>query len=213
MSCSFFVSRVCFLCRIVFSPGYLSFILVPLFSNFSQPPMSTNRNSDGSPYLLPLSQPPSASTPFLQSLCFLLARALDHTTSIFGSTNTAATSTLGLSTILLHIASHLYDSDTASLFGVGLRGESESEYKSNIRRENQNQNEKEVAGAASNAANLNTHSGSNLELLSPTNPAWLANWQDLLESPLAMDRKKVQTRKGVMRVLGEMYENVKDLKG
>ncbi|KAJ3752738.1 hypothetical protein EV360DRAFT_88453 [Lentinula raphanica] len=61
------------------------------------------KNNDGTPYLMPLSQPSSAATPFLRSLCFLLA--LDHTMALIPP----------LSTTLLHISSHLIDSDTAKL--------------------------------------------------------------------------------------------------
>ncbi|KIK64924.1 hypothetical protein GYMLUDRAFT_70882 [Collybiopsis luxurians FD-317 M1] len=61
------------------------------------------KNSDGTPYLMPLSQPSSAATPFLRSLCFLLA--LDHTMILSPP----------LSTTLLHISSHLFDSDTSKL--------------------------------------------------------------------------------------------------
>ena len=51
------------------------------------------------------------------------------------------------------------------------------------------------------------------ENLSPTCPEWLENWKELLQSPLAMDRKKAMTRKAVMRVLESTYEDVKDLRG
>ncbi|KAJ3809248.1 hypothetical protein F5876DRAFT_77942 [Lentinula aff. lateritia] len=61
------------------------------------------RNADGTPYLMPLSQPSSAASPFIWSLCFLLA--LDHTMTLNPP----------LSTTLLHISSHLFDSDTAKL--------------------------------------------------------------------------------------------------
>ncbi|KAJ3901802.1 hypothetical protein F5879DRAFT_295732 [Lentinula edodes] len=60
-------------------------------------------NADGTPYLMPLSQPSSAASPFIWSLCFLLA--LDHTMTLNPP----------LSTTLLHISSHLFDSDTAKL--------------------------------------------------------------------------------------------------
>jgi hypothetical protein len=53
---------------------------------------------------MPLSQPSSAATPFLRSLCLLLA--LDHTTIILSPP---------LSTTLLRVSSHLFDSDTAKL--------------------------------------------------------------------------------------------------
>ncbi|KAJ4481126.1 hypothetical protein J3R30DRAFT_3700709 [Lentinula aciculospora] len=61
------------------------------------------RNPDATPYLMPLSQPSTAASPFLRSLCFLFA--LDHTMTL----------TPPLSTTLLHISSHLFDSDTAKL--------------------------------------------------------------------------------------------------
>ncbi|KAF9074633.1 hypothetical protein BDP27DRAFT_1316576 [Rhodocollybia butyracea] len=62
------------------------------------------KNPDGTPYIMPLSQPSSAATPFLRSLCLLLA--LDHTTIILSPP---------LSTTLLRVSSHLFDSDTAKL--------------------------------------------------------------------------------------------------
>ncbi|KAJ3800147.1 hypothetical protein GGU11DRAFT_435922 [Lentinula aff. detonsa] len=117
------------------------------------------KNTDGTPLLMPLSQPSSAATSFLRSLCFLLA--LDHTMTL----------TPPLSAILLHISSHLFDSDTAKL--------------PQIMREE----------------------------LSPTTPEWLENWKTLLESPLAMNSRKVLTRKAVMKVLECTYEEVKDLRG
>ncbi|KAG5641665.1 hypothetical protein DXG03_004514 [Asterophora parasitica] len=61
------------------------------------------RNRDGTPYILPLSQSPTAPTPFLRSLSVLLSR--DHATP---------TSPL-LSTVLISIATNLTDADTASL--------------------------------------------------------------------------------------------------
>lgn len=117
------------------------------------------RNPDGTPYQMPLSQPSSATTPFLRSLCFLLA--LDHTTILSPP----------LSTTLLHISCNLFDSDTAKL--------------PEIMRED----------------------------LSPTSPEWLENWKGLLESPLAMNSRRVMTRNAVMRVLESTYDNVKDLRG
>ncbi|KAE9408845.1 hypothetical protein BT96DRAFT_1094940 [Gymnopus androsaceus JB14] len=137
------------------------------------------KNVDGTPYLLPLSQPSSATTPFLRSLCFLLA--LDHVQS--------AVLSPPLSTTLLHISSHLIDSDTAKLF----HHDSDS------------------------TKLLHSDSDSKImrlrENLSPTCPEWLENWKELLQSPLAMDRKKAMTRKAVMRVLESTYEDVKDLRG
>ncbi|KAF5375351.1 hypothetical protein D9615_008025 [Tricholomella constricta] len=61
------------------------------------------KKCDGTPYILPLSQSPTAPTPFLRSLSVLLSR--DHATP---------TSPL-LSTILIHISDNLTDADTADL--------------------------------------------------------------------------------------------------
>ncbi|KAF8064156.1 hypothetical protein FPV67DRAFT_1671906 [Lyophyllum atratum] len=61
------------------------------------------KNRDGTPFILPVSQSPTAPTPFLRSLSVLLSR--DHATP---------TSPL-LSTILIHISDHLTDTDTADL--------------------------------------------------------------------------------------------------
>ncbi|GLB44659.1 putative rap/ran-GAP [Lyophyllum shimeji] len=61
------------------------------------------RNRDGTPYILPISQSPTAPTPVLRSLSVLLSR--DHSTP---------TSPL-LSTILIHISDHLTDDETANL--------------------------------------------------------------------------------------------------
>lgn len=61
------------------------------------------RNQDGTPFILPVSHPPAAPSPFLRSLSSLLSR--DHSTP----TNPP------LSTILIYIADHLTDADTANL--------------------------------------------------------------------------------------------------
>jgi tuberous sclerosis 2 len=61
------------------------------------------RNPDGTPFILPVSHSPEAPSPFLRSLSSLLSR--DHSTP----TNPP------LSTILISIADHLTDADTANL--------------------------------------------------------------------------------------------------
>ncbi|TFK37653.1 hypothetical protein BDQ12DRAFT_724108 [Crucibulum laeve] len=61
------------------------------------------KNQDGSPLLIPLTQPTDAPTPLLRTITSLLAR--DHSTSINPL----------LSSILITIADHLTDSDTARL--------------------------------------------------------------------------------------------------
>jgi tuberous sclerosis 2 len=61
------------------------------------------RNQDGTPFILPVTHSPAAPSPFLRSLSSLLSRG--HSTP----TNPA------LSTILIYIADHLTDADTANL--------------------------------------------------------------------------------------------------
>ena len=61
------------------------------------------RKQDGTPFTLPVSHSPAAPSPFLRSLSSLLSR--DHSTP----TNPP------LSTILIYIADHLTDADTANL--------------------------------------------------------------------------------------------------
>jgi len=61
------------------------------------------RNTDGSPQLIPLSQPTKAPTSLLRMLASLLSR--DHDTYLDPP----------LTTTLLSIADHLTDSDTAKL--------------------------------------------------------------------------------------------------
>lgn len=62
-----------------------------------------SRNADGTLFIIPLSQPTSAPTPFLRTLTSLLAR--DHSTYLNPL----------LSTTLLSVADHLTDADTAKL--------------------------------------------------------------------------------------------------
>jgi tuberous sclerosis protein 2 len=64
------------------------------------------RNSDGTRFIIPLSQPTDAPTPFLRTLTSLLAR--DHTTYLNPL----------LSITLLCVADHLTDADTAKLPNV-----------------------------------------------------------------------------------------------
>lgn len=63
----------------------------------------TYRNPDGTPFIVPLTQPADAPTPYLRTLTSLLAR--DHATSLNPL----------LSTILISIADNLTDIDTARL--------------------------------------------------------------------------------------------------
>ncbi|KAJ7237482.1 hypothetical protein B0H12DRAFT_1190636 [Mycena haematopus] len=61
------------------------------------------KNSDGTPFILPLSRPSDAPTSFLRTLTFILSR--DHSLELKPL----------LSRILLHVAQHLADADTAKL--------------------------------------------------------------------------------------------------
>jgi hypothetical protein len=61
------------------------------------------RNQDGTPVILPVSHPPAAPSPFLRSLSSLLSRDRSVPTNP------------PLSTILIHIANNLTDTDTANL--------------------------------------------------------------------------------------------------
>lgn len=65
-----------------------------------------SRDQDGNPYILPLTHASEAPTPFLREMCSLLSR--DPSPSITPSTPP-------LSTLLLTLASHLSDTDTAKL--------------------------------------------------------------------------------------------------
>jgi tuberous sclerosis 2 len=65
------------------------------------------RNLDGSSFIVPLARPSDAPTPFLRSLSALLSR--DHASTPCNPF---------LSTILLSIAEHLVDSDTANIINV-----------------------------------------------------------------------------------------------
>jgi tuberous sclerosis protein 2 len=73
-------------------------------STFSEPSSSfCLRNPDNSPFIIPLTEPMEAPTPFLRTLSFLLSR--DHATYLNPL----------LSTTLLALADHLTDADTAKL--------------------------------------------------------------------------------------------------
>ncbi|KAJ7652105.1 hypothetical protein DFH06DRAFT_1299813 [Mycena polygramma] len=61
------------------------------------------KNSDGTPFIIPLSRPTDAPTSFLRTLTFILSR--DHSLELKPL----------LSRILLHVAAHLADEDTAKL--------------------------------------------------------------------------------------------------
>ncbi|KAH8993171.1 hypothetical protein EDB92DRAFT_1934600 [Lactarius akahatsu] len=65
------------------------------------------KNADGSPFIVPLARPSDAPTPFLKTLSLLLSR--DHPSTPCNPY---------LSTILLSIAEHLVDSDTANIINV-----------------------------------------------------------------------------------------------
>ncbi|KAI0319952.1 hypothetical protein OF83DRAFT_1169744 [Amylostereum chailletii] len=65
------------------------------------------KNSDGSPYIVPLSRPGDAPTPFLRTLAFLLNR--DHVTTPINPP---------LTTIYLSISEHLTDTDTADIISA-----------------------------------------------------------------------------------------------
>ncbi|KAH9176208.1 hypothetical protein EDB89DRAFT_208463 [Lactarius sanguifluus] len=65
------------------------------------------KNADGSPFIVPLARPGDAPTPFLKTLSLLLSR--DHPSTPCNPY---------LSTILLSIAEHLVDSDTANIINV-----------------------------------------------------------------------------------------------
>ncbi|KAJ7671924.1 hypothetical protein B0H17DRAFT_1084649 [Mycena rosella] len=61
------------------------------------------KNQDGTPFIIPLSRPTDAPTDFLRTLTFILSR--DHSMELKPL----------LSRILLHVADHLADADTAKL--------------------------------------------------------------------------------------------------
>ncbi|KAJ7139407.1 hypothetical protein C8R44DRAFT_693856 [Mycena epipterygia] len=61
------------------------------------------KNQDGTPFIIPLSRPTDAPTSFLRTLTFILSR--DHSMELQPL----------LSRILLHVADHLADADTAKL--------------------------------------------------------------------------------------------------
>ncbi|KAH9021119.1 hypothetical protein EDB83DRAFT_2270466 [Lactarius deliciosus] len=65
------------------------------------------KNADESPFIVPLARPSDAPTPFLKTLSLLLSR--DHRSTPCNPY---------LSTILLSIAEHLVDSDTANIINV-----------------------------------------------------------------------------------------------
>jgi tuberous sclerosis protein 2 len=65
------------------------------------------RNGDGNLFIVPLTRPSDAPTPFLRSLSALLSR--DHTSTPCNPY---------LSTILLSVAEHLVDSDTANIITI-----------------------------------------------------------------------------------------------
>ncbi|KAJ7202794.1 hypothetical protein GGX14DRAFT_462320 [Mycena pura] len=64
------------------------------------------KNQDGTPFIVPILRPGDAPTSFLRTLTFILAR--DHSMELQPS----------LSRILLHVADHLADTDTATLPAV-----------------------------------------------------------------------------------------------
>ena len=69
--------------------------------------LTYSRNADGSPFIVPLARPSDAPSPFLKTLSALLSR--DHPSTPCNPY---------LSTILLSIAEHLVDSDTANIINV-----------------------------------------------------------------------------------------------
>ena len=78
-----------------------------VFNHASLLELTYCRNADGSPFIVPLARPSDAPTSFLKTLSALLSR--DHSSTPCNPY---------LSTILLSIAEHLVDSDTANIINV-----------------------------------------------------------------------------------------------
>ncbi|KAF5323199.1 hypothetical protein D9758_016733 [Tetrapyrgos nigripes] len=156
------------------------------------------RNSDSTPYILPISQLNLALTssshhnasPFIRTLSSLLAR--DHNTMLIPL----------LSTTLLRISNHLIDDDTARLPSVMLdKGDLYPTSMEWIR------NWSRVLGLSASATALDTPS----ESVSPSpGPGVITNSAHVTTGGLLLGYRPL-TRRAVMGALEQVYESVKDM--